>query len=292
MALILPNRYPGRFNPPSSDYPQGSFKNRTTPSAKDGSYLEQDWANDKEGFFQSLLSSASITANGSVDKVGSSQYYSALLALVVANSGKDYLNTARIDVVSASSINLTSSAPNTRHIRITGSASISGFTVAAGQCYFVDFSAGCSLIASSSIVTQGGGNITAVPGDSCILFATAANTVSVWGYVRASGEKGRTTAWVNFNGTGTVAIRDSMNVASITDGGVGIYALNFTDPMANTNYNVTFGVRGTTNGIGNCISMPDSTPKSTTALTVHTWSASTGTFFDATEIGVTIHGGK
>lgn len=84
MALILPNRYPGRFNPPSTEYPQGSFKNRTAPGALDGSYLEQDWANDKEGFFQSLLDAAAIAPNDSVDEVGDSQYYTALQAVIAA----------------------------------------------------------------------------------------------------------------------------------------------------------------------------------------------------------------
>lgn len=43
-------------------------------------------------------------------------------------------------------------------------------------------------------------------------------------------------AWVNFNGTGTVAIRASFNVSSITDNGVGLYAVNFTSAMPDTNY--------------------------------------------------------
>jgi len=47
---------------------------------------------------------------------------------------------------------------------------------------------------------------------------------------------GRCTAWVNFNGIGTVAIRDSFNVSSITDNGVGDYTINFATVMANTNY--------------------------------------------------------
>jgi hypothetical protein len=34
-------------------------------------------------------------------------------------------------------------------------------------------------------------------------------------------------AWVNFNGTGTVAIRASFNVSSITDNGTGDYTVNF-----------------------------------------------------------------
>jgi hypothetical protein len=43
-------------------------------------------------------------------------------------------------------------------------------------------------------------------------------------------------AWVNFNGTGTVAIRASGNVTSITDNGTGDYTVNFTTAMADANY--------------------------------------------------------
>ena len=54
-------------------------------------------------------------------------------------------------------------------------------------------------------------------------------------------------AWVNFNGTGTVAIRASFNVSSITDNGVGNYTVNFTTAMADTNYSaVCSGSRSST----------------------------------------------
>jgi hypothetical protein len=45
-------------------------------------------------------------------------------------------------------------------------------------------------------------------------------------------------AWVNFNGTGTVAIRASFNVTSITDNGTADYTVNFTTAMSDTNYSV------------------------------------------------------
>ena len=48
-------------------------------------------------------------------------------------------------------------------------------------------------------------------------------------------------AWVNFNGTGTVAIRASGNVSSITDNGAGNYTINFTTQMPDANYSTTFG---------------------------------------------------
>jgi len=43
-------------------------------------------------------------------------------------------------------------------------------------------------------------------------------------------------AWVNFDGTGTVAIRASGNVSSITDNGTGDYTVNFTTAMIDANY--------------------------------------------------------
>lgn len=50
-------------------------------------------------------------------------------------------------------------------------------------------------------------------------------------------------AWVNFNGTGTVAIRASGNVSSITDNGTGDYTVNFTTAMPDINYSATIGWR-------------------------------------------------
>ena len=44
------------------------------------------------------------------------------------------------------------------------------------------------------------------------------------------------TAWVNFNGSSTVAIRDSEGVSSITDSATGVYIVNFATAMANANY--------------------------------------------------------
>jgi hypothetical protein len=46
-------------------------------------------------------------------------------------------------------------------------------------------------------------------------------------------------AWVNFNGTGAVAIRASFNVSSITDNGSGDYTVNFTNAMIDANYSAS-----------------------------------------------------
>jgi hypothetical protein len=49
-------------------------------------------------------------------------------------------------------------------------------------------------------------------------------------------------AWVNFNGTGTVAIRASGNVSSITDNGTGTYTVNITNAMPDADYSVVLGL--------------------------------------------------
>lgn len=57
-------------------------------------------------------------------------------------------------------------------------------------------------------------------------------------------------AWVNFNGTGTVAIRGSFNVSSITDNGTGNYTVNFTTAIVDNNYSTIVTGRRTDGGAG------------------------------------------
>jgi hypothetical protein len=59
--------------------------------------------------------------------------------------------------------------------------------------------------------------------------------------------QGSAKAWVNWNGTGTVAIRDSFNTASITDNGTGDYTTNISSAMGNANYCYT-ALGGDTSG--------------------------------------------
>jgi hypothetical protein len=72
-------------------------------------------------------------------------------------------------------------------------------------------------------------------------------------------------AWVNFNGTGTVAIRASGNVSSITDNGVGEYTINFTTAMPDANYSAQINSdHGNTTGISSVIAF------NTTSVRVYT----------------------
>jgi hypothetical protein len=82
-------------------------------------------------------------------------------------------------------------------------------------------------------------------------------------------------AWVNFNGSGTVAIRASGNVSSITDNGTGDYTINFTTAMPDANYNAV-GLTSTdssTTGQMPCLWTIDST-QTTSAFRVRTGRAS------------------
>jgi hypothetical protein len=74
-------------------------------------------------------------------------------------------------------------------------------------------------------------------------------------------------AWVNFNGTGVVAIRASYNVSSITDNGTGDYTVNFTNALADANYAVA--------ATGGGLALDDSsTAKSTSAFRFNSYALS------------------
>jgi hypothetical protein len=79
-------------------------------------------------------------------------------------------------------------------------------------------------------------------------------------------------AWVNFNGTGTVAIRASGNVSSITDNGTGDYTVNFTTAMPDVNYAVAGTTqRNTTNDGGNAMALKQGvTALTTTSVRIGT----------------------
>jgi hypothetical protein len=87
-------------------------------------------------------------------------------------------------------------------------------------------------------------------------------------------------AWVNFNGTGTVAIRASGNVSSITDNGTGDYTVNFTNAMSDANYcpvGMSRRSSGTdpNSGYGGIVSISASTAPTTSALRIWTVDAQT-----------------
>jgi hypothetical protein len=93
----------------------------------------------------------------------------------------------------------------------------------------------------SNAVTVGQFNGSGFTGNAATATTAAAcsgNSATATALTTASGSAPSYSAraWVNFNGTGTVAIRASGNVSSITDNGTGDYTVNFTTAMPDANY--------------------------------------------------------
>jgi hypothetical protein len=93
-------------------------------------------------------------------------------------------------------------------------------------------------------------------------------------------------AWVNFNGTGTVAIRGSGNVTSITDNGTGQYTLNFTTAMPDANYSAVGSAGETNNAIGD--RQLSTYPVNTSSCKVVSGQTATTSVYDAANVHVAI----
>ena len=92
-------------------------------------------------------------------------------------------------------------------------------------------------------------------------------------------------AWVNFNGTGTVAIRSSYNVSSITDNGTGDYTINFATALSDANYALSGNVADVL-GAGTSVQI-FSQSTSNVRITTDTYSIGKQ---DRSIVTVTIHG--
>ena len=71
---------------------------------------------------------------------------------------------------------------------------------------------------------------------------TTAGSISVTGEGNSTTtnlQQGLTKVWINFNGTGTVAIRDSFNIASLSDAGTGLYNCAISSDFGNANFSTT-----------------------------------------------------
>jgi len=95
--------------------------------------------------------------------------------------------------------------------------------------------------ASGSTIEQDGSAILTVDGSGNL---STTNNLTVGGSISGDGSSltgiatgaGTLEAWVNFNGQGTIAIRASGNVSSITDNGLSNYTVNFTTAISDANY--------------------------------------------------------
>lgn len=93
-------------------------------------------------------------------------------------------------------------------------------------------------------------------------------------------------AWVNFDGTGTVAIRAAFNVGSITDNGTGNYTANFTTAMTDTSYAVTAIANGQTSFLD--VGAVRTGTRTTSAITLGVVNGGATAFVDANAVQVAI----
>ena len=101
--------------------------------------------------------------------------------------------------------------------------------------------------------------------------------------------RGIAKAWVNFNGTGTVAVRDSDNVSSLTDNGVSDYTVTLTNAFAAATYTFTFGARSEGVTGANYLSMSNGNVPTTTSLRIFAV-AFNGSAVDTPTTNTVLHG--
>lgn len=187
------------------------------------------------------------------------------------SANRDYINAPIATVAAASTINLTTGAPDTSQIAISGTGvSINGFTVEANRAFLVKMTGATNtLVNSASLVTGTGADITVWAGDSFWIRSTAANIVEVlcgsFLSESATGTRGQTyqdftgsrSSGVTYtNGTGrtievyvTIGASGSSETNTVEVGGVVVYSgdvgvggqneyLSFKVP-AGTTYKVT-----------------------------------------------------
>ena len=97
---------------------------------------------------------------------------------------------------------------------------------------------------------------------------------------------GSAKAWVNFNGTGTIAARDSLNVASLTDVGTGNHTINLTNNFSDANYNAS-AVSGTGTSLRN---ISQANTQASSSFSIYTGANNTTAPSDAEYNYLTLHG--
>ena len=100
-------------------------------------------------------------------------------------------------------------------------------------------------------------------------------------------QQGLAKAWVNFNGTGTVAIRDSLNLSSLTDAGGGNYGITVSDAFGNSDY-MAAGMSQDT-GFGDFVGINGSVSPTTTVFRFYNFN-NTSSVVDTARVFVAFHG--
>ena len=238
-----------------------------------------------------LTTNAAVTiAQGGTGQTTATAAFDALAPSQTSNSGK-YLTTNGT-TTSWATVSATGTVTSVA-ATVPAFLSVSGSPITTSGTLAITYSGTALPVANGGTgVTTSTGSGANVLGTSPTLTTPTINSAQV-ATVSGSAPLYMCRAWVNFNGTGTVAIRASGNVTSITDNGVGDYTVNFTTAMPDTNYSNVLGCNSDlSNGafvvvMGIASNSGVVNTKTTTALRVTTKNQSWN-FTDGTELNVAV----
>ena len=112
-------------------------------------------------------------------------------------------------------------------------------------------------------------------GGTNVKISNTSVTVAEGGSATTNTVQGLLKGWIRFDGTGTIAIDDSFNYASITDNGTGDYTSTLSNAMNNVNYSPTAGASD--HDFGAKIDLEHSATNTTTAMRLRTSGTNSGT---------------
>lgn len=253
-------------------FPDTAAVNASGGGATDGTEFVKLFIDDLWGAAQAIMDFAGYTPSGVDESATVSQRLQALLK---------FIKPVVIDVTG--NITLSDELPNQliKAVKQAGDITITLPDASAGnfinQTIVINVTgaaAGSVLMDVTAAQTVDGlaiGNFDfTLPGQK-IFVSDGANWISKRNTVQEA------KAWVNFDGTGVVAIRDSFNVSSITDNGVGIYTANFINAMPDANYSVAVGG---TRGVGETRKIINVNQLSTTDFSLYCSDGATGSLQD------------
>jgi hypothetical protein len=113
-------------------------------------------------------------------------------------------------------------------------------------------------------------------------------TIRGEGSNQTSIQQGLAKFWINFNGSGTIATRDSFNVSSNSDDGTGTYTTSINSDMADANYHITGSVGRA--GLASATISNDGAPQNTAGTVQIICANSSNAAFDPPAVFTSGHG--